>query len=266
MKTIFRAAVSLAVFSLGSIALAACDDDKQQDLIAKTTIDAGAKAATPAVATVDAAPPSPKAKVVCDRTAPPDLSGNPALQAEVYRKLGRDGGAVTAADLKTIKSINLSQATIDSLDPCIFPLFTGVKDLFLGAGDLDDLTPIASLTQLLTLRASINKVTDITPLAKMTQMDRLDLGRTGVHDITPIANMTALTELQLDDTQVQDITPLASCKNLEKLSLRNTPVVDISPLKNAKKLRFLYVEGAPIADISPLSNLSSLKIVRKGKM
>src|ERR1700733_11835003 len=79
----------------------------------------------------------------------------------------------TQNDLKAIKSINLSQATINDLDPCVFPLFTGMKDLFLGPGDLDNLTPLATLTQLITLRASINKVSDVSPLAKMTQMDRL---------------------------------------------------------------------------------------------
>ena len=107
-----------------------------------------------------------------------DFGTNVAFEAEVFRKLGRDGGTVTQGDLKTIKSINLSQATINDLDPCLFPLLTGTKDLFLGPGDLEHLTPLSTLTQLITLRASINKVSDISPLAKMTQMDRLDLGRT----------------------------------------------------------------------------------------
>jgi internalin A len=261
-----RHALRLAA-ALAALALTGCDDDKQQELISKTTPDAGPKVAAAAAptATQDAAPPA-KAKIVCDKGPTVDFHGNAALAAEVYRKLGRDGGTVTASDLKTIKSINLSQSPVNDLDPCVFPLFTGMKDLFLGPGDLDDLTPIQTLTQLVTLRASISKVSDLTPLAKMTQMDRLDIGRTSVRDITPIANMTALTELQLDDTQITDINALASCKNLEKLSIRNTAVTDISPLKNAKKLRFLYLEGAPVSDISPLSNLSSLKIVRKGKM
>jgi internalin A len=263
MKALTKVSLT-AVFAL---ALAACDDDKQQDLISKTSVDAGPKP----IASATAAPPydagpAVKAKVVCGKGPDVDFRGNAPLQAEVMRKLGRDGGTVSQSDLKAIKSINLSQATINDLDPCIFPLFTGMKDLFLGAGDLDDLTPIATLTQLITLRASINKVSDVSPLAKMTQMDRLDLGRTAVHDITPLANMVALTELELDDTEVTDLTPLASCKNLERLSIRNTPVTDISPLKGAKKLRYLYLEGSPVADTTVLNALSGLKIVRKGRM
>jgi internalin A len=245
--------------------LAGCDDDKQQELVAKAAGDAAKPLASVTAAPVyDAGPP--KVKIVCGAGPTVDFHGNTALEAEVRRKLARDGGTITQNDLKTIKSINLSQATINELDPCVFPLFTGTKDLFLGAGDLDNLTPISTLTQLITLRASINKVSDVSPLAKMTQMDRLDLGRTAVHDIAPLANMVALTELQLDDTEVTDLTPLATCKNLERLSIRNTPVVDVTPLKNAKKLRYLYIEGAPVGDTNVLSALSGLKIVRKGRM
>ena len=264
-SSLSAAVAALALAALAS-SLAACDDDKQADLLAKTAPDAAKPIPSVTAAVVyDAAPPV-KVKIVCGSGPNVDFHGNGPLEAEVMRKLGRDGGAVTQNDLKTIKSVNLSQATVDELDPCVFPLFTGVKDLFLGAGDLDNLTPIATLTQLITLRASINKVSDVSPLAKMTQMDRLDLGRTAVHDIAPLANMVALTELQLDDTEVTDLTPLATCKNLERLSIRNTPVVDVSPLKNAKKLKYLYIEGAPVADTNVLSSLSGLKIVRKGRM
>jgi internalin A len=246
--------------------LSACDDDKQADLVAKTAPDAAKPVpSVTAAAVYDAGPPS-RPKIVCGPGPAVDFHGNAPLETEVMRKLGRDGGTVTQNDLKSIKSINLSQATVNDLDPCVFPLFTGMKDLFLGPGDLDNLAPLATLTQLITLRASINKVRDITPLTKMTQMDRLDLGRTSVQDVGPLANMTALTELQLDDTMVTDLTPLASCKNLERLSIRNTPVVDISALKNLKKLKYLYIEGSPVADTSVVQGISGLKIVRKGRM
>jgi internalin A len=250
-----------------AMAAAGCDDDKS-DLASK--VDASPKPVTTATApsTYDAAPPPPVVKkpIVCAPGPAVDFHGNTALEAEVRRKLQRDAGAITQSDLKAIKSINLSQVPTDSLDPCVFPLFTGVKDLFLGRGELDDLTPLSTLSQLVTLRASLNKVTDLKPLEKMTQMDRLDLAHTGIHDIGPLSNMTALTELELDGDEVTDLTPLANVKTLERLSIRDTPVVDLSPLKNLKKLRFVYIEGAPIADTNVLNGISGLKIVRKGQM
>jgi internalin A len=256
------------------LALAACEEHGEKDLISRV-VDANAMApvdAAPAASastasdSVDAA--APKKQISCPASDQIDFRGNAALEAEVRRKLAKDGGAITKSDLRTIKSINLSQAKVDELDPCIFPLFTGVKDLFLGAGDLEDLSPIANLTQLITLRASINHVSDLKPLSKMTQMDRLDIGRTAVHDIGPLANMQMLTELQLDDTQVVDLTPLSHCKKLEKVSIRNTPVVDISAFKGDKSLKFLYIEGAPVEDTNVLSSLvaGGLKIKRSGQM
>jgi internalin A len=266
VKILFR--LSTLALIVSSLALVACDDDK--DLVSKVLGDADAKPVTSATAAAayDAAPTpaAVKAPIVCAPGPAVDFHGNVALEAEVRRKLQRDGGTITQGDLKTIKSINLSQAQVDSLDPCVFPLFTGVKDLFLGRGDLDDLTPIASLSQLITLRASLNKVSDLKPLETMTKMDRLDLSHTAIHDISSLSNMLALTELQLDGTEVVDLTPLANIKTLERLSIRNTPVVDVSPLKNAKKLRYLYIEGSPIADTNVLSAISGLKIVRKGQM
>jgi internalin A len=258
------------VSALVALSVMGCDENKEKELVAKVT-DSGAKPApsapaAPAVSGASAGAKPSKKTYTCGAGPEVDFHGNAALETEVRRKLGKDGGTVLMSELKTIKSINLSQATVDDLDPCIFPLFTGIKDLFLGPGDLDDLKPLAGLTQLITLRASINKVSDLTPLSKMTQMDRLDIGRTGVRDIAPLANMQALTELQLDDTQVTDLSPLKSCKNLEKVSIRNTPVKDLSPLKDSRKLRFVYIEGAPIEDtnvLAPLTN-GGLKIVRKG--
>ncbi len=265
MKTVSRLGVLSFVFA--SFALAACDEDKS-DLVSKVLGDAGAKPVASAVPAVpyDSGPPATKAPIVCGPGPAVDFHGNAALEAEVRRKLQRDAGTLTQADLKTIKSINLSQAQTDSLDPCVFPLFTGVKDMFLGRGELDDLAPLAPLSQLITLRASLNKVSDLKPLETMTKMDRLDLSHTAIHDISSLANMLALTELQLDGTEVVDLTPLANIKTLERLSIRNTPVVDLSPLKNAKKLRYVYIEGSPIGDTNVLNAISGLKIVRKGQM
>ena len=128
----------------GVLSLAACDDDKQQELIAKTVGDAAKPVASATAAVAYDAGPAAKAKIVCGPGPNVDFHGNGPLEAEVLRKLGRDGGTITQNDLKAIKSINLSQATINDLDPCVFPLFTGMKDLFLGPGDLDNLTPIAT--------------------------------------------------------------------------------------------------------------------------
>lgn len=178
--------------------------------------------------------------------------GDPGIEAQVRLKLQKADGPISTADLKRLKSLNLSQVKLDQLDPCVFTPMTGLKELFLGPGDYDDLSPIAGAVGIESLRASMNQVSDLSPIAKMTKMDRLDLGKTKVKDLTPIAGLKNITELQLDGTEVEDISPLEKLTELETLSLKNTKVKDASVLKGMKKLKFLYIGGSPLDD-DPMS-------------
>ncbi len=260
-----RFALAFAVLSL-----LACDEDKRKaDLIASTK--SSADAALPivpmvtasAVASASAAPV--KKEVVCPSGTELALT-DADLEAAIRLKLQKPKDPLKASDLANVRSLNLTnKAVLDDLDPCIMPKLTNLKHLYLGKGGLRDLSPIANLTQMESLRASINEVEDLKPLEKMTLMDRLDLGRTHVRDIAPLAAMVNLTELQLDDTQVADLTPLAKATKLEKLSVKHTLVTDVSPLKNLSKLKFLYIEGCAISNLDTLDPLKArgLRIVLK---
>jgi internalin A len=194
--------------------------------------------------------PKPKKNVAdCPKTKQIEFAQK-EIEIEVRRKLPKADGAITAADLRRLRSLNLSQVKLAELDVCLFTHMTGLKELFLGPGEFDDLSPIASARQLESLRASINKVSDVSPLEKLTKLDRLDLGRTQVADIKPLAALTKLTELQLDDTQVEDLSPLSGLADLETLSVKRTKVKDAAPLKGLKKLKVLYIGGSPLdADV-----------------
>ncbi|HEX7666454.1 MAG TPA: leucine-rich repeat domain-containing protein, partial [Polyangiaceae bacterium] len=198
-----------------------------------------------------------KKKIQCDPAANPVVFNEPGLEAEVRKKLAKADGPISKDDVGKVKSVNLTQVPVDELDPCIFPLFKGVKDVFLGKGELTDLSPLASLNQLVSLRATGNQVADITPLTRMVHMDRLDLSHSQVNDITVLGNMTDLTELSLDDTPINDISILAKLTKLEKVSLRNTGVKDLKPLLACKKLQTLDVGGSPVEDTHVLDPLSS---------
>jgi internalin A len=207
-----------------------------------------------ASATASAAPVKKK-DVVC-APGPNVTFTMPGLEAEVRKKLAKPEGPITQAELAKIKSINLTAVPVDDLDMCVFPHFKGVKDIFLGKGDLDDLAALSSLTQLVSLRASINKVKNIEPLAHMAQLDRLDLGKTAITDITPLAGLTNLTELELDDTNIDSVAPLAKLTKLERLSIKNTRVKDLRPLMGLKKLKSLSIGGSLVEDTHVLDGLT----------
>jgi internalin A len=237
------------------LALACEDPPKPEAKPAETA----AAAPTP---TPSAAPAAPEPKAEAPKKPKKTLADCPpgpavtftekALEDEVRRKLPKPTGDITTADLKRLKSFNASQVKLEELDVCLFSHMTGLKELFLGQGTFDDLSPIAGATNLESLRASLNQVSDVTPLAKMKKLDRLDLGRTQVKDITPLAELTEITELQLDSTQVEDITPLAKLTKLETLNIKGSRVKDLAPLKDLKKLKSVDGRDTP-ADEDPMS-------------
>lgn len=248
-----------SVVCLSLAALLGCEDPPKKE--AEPAASAAADKAPPAPAPT--APPAPTAEAPKTKKAKKQLSDCPksnvvtfeqkTLEDEVRRKLPKPTGDITTADLKRLKSFNMSQVKdIEELDVCLFTHMTGLKELFLGPGSFDDLSPIAGATNLESLRASINQVSDLKPLGKLKKLDRLDLGRTQVKDVTPLAELTALTELQLDGTQVEDISPLAKLAQLETLSLKGTKVKDLSPLDGLKKLKSVDGRDTP-ADEDPMN-------------
>lgn len=246
-----RPGVLSVAFLLGALTCAACDDPKPAPAPVASATASVTKTAEPPP---PPDPPKPKKQVVCGTGMNAEFT-DPNLEAEVRRKLQKPTGNILVSELKNVHTLNLAGGKVNDLDPCIFPKLLGVKDIFLGPGDLYDLSPLSGLTQLESLRASINKVSDAAPLSHLTRMDRLDLGRTAIRDLKPIGLLVNLTELQLDDTEVNDVTPLALCTKLEKLSLKRTQVKDLGPLRDLKKLKFLYLEGTPVDDLSPLAPL-----------
>lgn len=241
---------SLVTGSLFVALLSACEEAKKPEAEPRPT---AAAAPTPTPTPTPAPTPAETAKPVRPKKKLSDCPpGNEitfddaALETELRRKLEKPSGAITKADLKRLKSLNLSQLKLAELDPCLFSPMTSLKELFLGQGEFDDLSPLAGATQLESLRASINQVKDLAPLEKMKKLDRLDVGRTQVKDLKPLEKLTLLTELQLDSTEVEDLTPLAKLEKLEVLSIKNTKVKDASPLKNLKKLKTFYIGGTPL--------------------
>jgi internalin A len=245
------------VLSVVALCAAGCEDPPKPEA---KPVDTAAAAPPPAPTPTPTAAAKPEEKPKAPKKQLADCPKGPtvtfeqkAVEDEVRRKLPKPTGDITTADLKKLKSFNMSQVKgLDSLDICIFSHMTGLKELFLGEGTFDDLSPIAGATNLESLRASINQVSDLAPLSKLKQLDRLDLGRTQVKDLAPLAELTALTELQLDGTQVEDISPLAKLTLLETLSLKGTKVKDLSPLNGLKKLKSVDGRDTP-ADEDPMN-------------
>jgi len=263
--TTFAAACLLASTAL------ACDEHKYDQYLTEAASSATAPAATPALpsAAPSASVPTWTKKNAADCKPHPasiDFGGDTALEAEVRKKLGKDGGAITPADLAQIKSINLATARVHQIDPCIFPMFTSLKDLFLGPGEYDDLTPLQKLSTLESLRLSLSQVKDLHAIEGLKAVDRLDISHTLVGDdqLKSVGTMTNISDLMLDEDNISDISPLANLKKLEKLSLKKTGVKSLAPLAQLKTLKLVYIADTPVSDITPVQPLIAhgLKLIQ----
>ncbi len=227
-----------------------------------------ASAAQPARPTAAPTPPPSASQAAAPKKAPRDCGKgpeitfeDPALEAAVRVQSKKPTGPITKADLAKVVTLNLTQSKQnDALDNCVFPHLTKAKEIFLAPGSLDDISMLADLKELTSLRLSITKIKDLTPLSGLKKLDRLDLGRTPVSDLKPLSGLTELTELLLDDTEVTDLSPLSGLKKLEVLSIKNTRISDLGPLKDLVELKSLDITGSLVKDTTAVTKLPKLKI------
>ena len=125
---------------------AGCEEKKPQEQPTKA-------ATPPAMPVPSAAPPAPvpaPAPVVEAKPkkkledCPKDVTiENSELEASIRVKAQKAEGAITKADLKKLRSLNLARVALDDLDVCLFHHMTELRELFLPPSGIADLSPIA---------------------------------------------------------------------------------------------------------------------------
>lgn len=255
MNTTLRGASRIAWIAVAGTFLLGCDDarERSEDVARKEN-----QAATPPPEPVpelaqvkepepEPEPPKPKKTLEdCPKGGSVVLDSE-EMEGAIRVKAQKREGDLTTADLRRIRSLNLSRVSLDELDICLFHHMTELRELFLGPGKITDLGPISRSTKLESFGASRNPIKDLSPLAAMKKMDRLDLAYTKVEDLSALEGMTALTELNIDETPVSDLSPLTDLKGLERLSIKRTQVGDLQALSDHKALKFIYINGSPVS-------------------
>ena len=248
--------------------LAGCDDPKPSAPTttpstkpgATQTVAAPVEAPKPlATASPAEAPVAKRKAVVCSKESTITFA-DPKFEAAVRVQAQKPEGALTRADLGKVKTLKLTELKIDELDPCLFPLFTAVKGLYLPPGKIEDLSPLKTLTTLESIRVAATQIKDLTPLSGLAKLDRLDIGRTPVKDLTPLASLANLTELQIDETEVTDLSPLSKLKKLEMIQMKRTRIADLSPLKGMTTLKNLHIAGSSVSGQAVVLGIPGLKV------
>lgn len=186
-------------------------------------------------------------------------------------------------ELRVLEGVRFQRDDRKPVEVKVLTSLTMLTRLGLAAPELNDITPLASLTELEALSlAGCTGLFNVAPLAGLKRLTHVDLFATKVRDLRPLMGLP-LVSLNLSDTEVVDLTALAKLTKLrslnlgglsirdisalrgltalEELDLGHSGVKDLAPLRSLTKLRRLVIWHTPVADITPLSSLSELEVL-----
>ena len=156
---------------------------------------------------------------------------DPALEEAICGTIGNTEGTITIAQAQTVTLLNFGKVAEDSVTSLgAIDLFTSLEAISLNAQDIEDISPLAALPNLVSIELGDSRISDLEPLR-------------GTH----------LRELFLYGNQIQDVSPLADIPELEVLVLAGNRIMDVSPLAGLTNLRVLILADNPIGDYTPLA-------------
>ena len=117
------------------------------------------------------------------------------------------------AEVETLRSVDLSDTELDSLDE------------------------VGRLTRLVRLDVSGNPVDQLWPLRRMKALAELDLSRTRVLDLDHVDELLGLTRLRAVGTELDDIQGLRDLGQLRSLDLEETLVDADDPVLESLRAR-----------------------------
>ncbi len=167
--------------------------------------------------------------------------------------------SIYGAIRKLVKSraIDLSGfKSIDNVDP--LAKLTDLQNVNISGTKVKDLTPIRNLNFLEVLNISGCKVESLAPLRYMQKIKELDASNTEIKDLVPISAYLNLERLNVSGSKVDSLSHISGLSNLTDLRFNNSKVSDLNPIKGLQNLSILQFSGTPVTDISPVSGLNKL--------
>ncbi len=93
-----------------------------------------------------------------------------------------------------------------------------------GNTTVQDLAPLANLTNLTKLNCESTNIRDLSPLEGMVNLEHLNLAGTNVDSIGALSDARNLKVLNCDQTQISSLMPLSSISGIQRLSCESTPI------------------------------------------
>lgn len=194
-----------------------------------------------------------------------DTAGLPTTEIPAsVRTLGISGTPVESiSNLRGgsgVRDLHLYTAHLRSLDGV--QGMTGLRTLGLWyGGEIDDLQPLAGLTDLTSISLRNNAITDLSPLAGLSALHDLDVSTNAVENLDGLAGLTGLTTLTADANRIRSVEPLAGLTSLTELSLSGNQVSDLSSLAGLPSLTTLNASDNQLSNLGPGGGFTHLTSV-----
>ena len=182
------------------------------------------------------------------------------LRKNFAAALGKDQSDVITAD----EIATVTELTVGNLrDLTGIQFASGLRELYVDNGSFDggsvgnlDLSPLAHLPKMISLKIRRAGVDDIRPLRYLTNLRLLELTGNQIDDLTPLSQLVDLRELYINENRVSDLAPLSRLTRLRQLDAERNEISTLSGLENLTSLWILTLNGNPVSDVTPIANLS----------
>ncbi|MGD9117704.1 MAG: leucine-rich repeat domain-containing protein [Dehalococcoidia bacterium] len=167
-------------------------------------------------------------------------------------------------DLTPLTTLNLTELVLSTSVVDISPLalLNNLQSLKLADSSVTDISPLAELHQLEYLYLEIDDDADFSPLSQLNSLKSLILSRHNISDLSMLSELTSLEFLVLDRNEISDISPLSELTKLTNLELDFNDITDLTPLSSLTELQYLSISNMEISDITPLAPLTNLRALQ----
>ncbi|MEM6430345.1 MAG: leucine-rich repeat domain-containing protein [Deinococcota bacterium] len=189
----------------------------------------------------------------------PAQLADPNLAEAIADEVGKSVSELTKVDLESLVFLDASYYEIDSISG--LEAAVNLINLDLSGNNFSDLSPLPFLKSLETLNLESNgDINDLRPLADLTNLITLGLGDNSIVNLQPLAGLDNLEVLSLYSNFLEDISPLASLASLSVLDLEYNFISDLTPLLQSSLADGdeLYVNGNFLNGAS----ISALEVLR----
>ena len=124
---------------------------------------------------------------------------------------------------------------------------------------INDVSPLAPLTQLETLMLKQNRISDISSLETLVNLRTFDVSGNQISDISAVAGMNSLKELNVASNQISDINVLSGLENLESVDVSGNQITTLPDMSKWTKVTSFHASNNQLVDVSGLAKLIHLK-------